>query len=85
MVIKCENLQLHSWGLSYILLNVYTGDIYVVTFLESPVMSHNVFVNEHILILADSFTRRRAMHINVAKVIFFLLKIRPFCLFFQQH
>lgn len=33
-------------------------------------MAHNVFVNEHIVILADSFTRKRAMHINIAKVIF---------------
>ena len=33
-------------------------------------MTHNVFVNEHIVMLADSFTRKRAMHINIAKVIF---------------
>lgn len=33
-------------------------------------MAHNVFVNEHIVMLADSFTRTRAMHINIAKVIF---------------
>ena len=33
-------------------------------------MAHNVFVNEHIVMLADSFTRKRAMHINIAKVIF---------------
>lgn len=33
-------------------------------------MAHNVFVNEHIVTLADSFARRRAMHINIAKVIF---------------
>lgn len=33
-------------------------------------MAHNVFVNEHIVMLANSFTRRRAMYINIAKVIF---------------
>ena len=33
-------------------------------------MAHNVFANEHIVMLANSFTRRRAMHINIAKVIF---------------
>lgn len=33
-------------------------------------MAHNVFVNEHIVMLADSFARKRAMHINIAKVIF---------------
>ena len=33
-------------------------------------MAHNVFVNEHIVMLADSFTRKQAMHINIAKVIF---------------
>lgn len=33
-------------------------------------MAHNVFVNEHIVMLADSVTRKRAMHINIAKVIF---------------
>ena len=36
MVIKCENLQLHSRGLSYILLNVQTGDTYVVTLFRIP-------------------------------------------------
>ena len=71
MVIKCENLQLHSRGLSYILLKcMYRGYLCCNPFLESPVMAHNVFVNEHIVMLADSFTRKRAMHINIAKVIF---------------
>lgn len=68
MVIKCENLQLHSRGLSYSMYN--TGDTYVVTLFRIPGMAHNVFVNEHIVMLADSFTRKRAMHINIAKVIF---------------
>ena len=34
MVIKCENLQLHSRGLSYSMYN--TGDTYVVTLFRIP-------------------------------------------------
>ena len=85
MLIKCENLQLHSRGLSYILLKcMYRGYLCCNPFLESPVMAHNVFVNEHIVMLADSFTRKRAMHINIAKVIF-SIENTTYSLFFQQH
>ena len=71
MVIKCENLQLHSRGLSYILLKcIYRGYLCVTLFRIPGYMAHNVFVNEHIVMLADSFTRKRAMHINITKVIF---------------